>query len=202
MHMRLCMTAVMVHSKRDDCTNIAVREKIVHAGQHCIKAAAQQKCVQVMSGLPLSPAFPSNVAEVGDTQEPSLENLLGAGPMSTSESEQRYGDADGCGSDGGPAPDNDAVLLINDSAIGGNCAVETIGQEEGRPVAGAGTAMDQVEADVLVGRQVLAGLGQAAPAYLNSKRRHSHGDVDSGRCATDLSLWQYDMCELEDVCSR
>eukprot|EP00892_Ulva_mutabilis_P006383 jgi/Ulvmu1/4116/UM019_0095.1 len=167
-----------------------VRKKNVHAAPHCMRVPAQGKILPGTPGLPLSPAFPSNVAEVGDTQEPSLDNLLDGGPMSTSESDQRYGDAVACGSDDGQAggevvgmAQHGVDASVNDVA----CGQENRPQEQGGATAAADKlAEEDSEQGAAACEAVRVSVAQHIVARTSfGRRRHSHGDVDSGR-STDV----------------
>lgn len=155
----------------------AVRERNAHGGPHCMRVPAPQKELHGTPGLSASPGIPSNVAEVGDTHEPSLENCQDGDPMSTSESDQRYGDADG------EFRENNAnmPLVIDDSGSdGGGCGVSAAAQE---PIA------KRRDAGGTEGGLVVTPFATSTPARpCAGIRMHSHGDLDSER---------YDMTDVD-----
>lgn len=128
---------------------------------------APQKDLHSKPGLVVSPGIPSNVAEVGDTHEPSLENCQDGCAMSTSESDQRYGDADG------EFRENNAICpLVIDHSGGGGCGVSAGAQE---PVA-------ETRDVGATGGLLVAPFAMGTPARTSAGIRIcTHGDLDSER---------------------
>lgn len=143
-----------------------------------MRVPAPRQELQGTPGLSASPAIPSNVAEVGDTQQPSLENLQDGGPMSTSESDQHYGDAsDDCGAAEGHFP---TVADCNASdgagtkfAAGASALVAE--EHEARRLAGGFAIPPPV-------------MGSTPGRPHSNLRLQGYGDLDSGRYAVAHTL--------------